>query len=59
MIQILALYLNFEGAKNIHALHLGLWRMVEVPDWGWRLDLYLDMITVLWYTHDPNFGSLS
>ena len=35
MIRILALYPDFEGAKNIHGLltpHLGLWRMLEVPD---------------------------
>ena len=36
MIQILALYLDFENAKNSYVLldlDLGLWRMVEVPDW--------------------------
>ena len=33
--------------------------MLEVLDWGWHLDLDVDMITVLWHTHDPNFGSLS
>ena len=25
----------------------------------WHLDLDLDMVTGLWYTHDPNFGSIS
>ena len=37
MFQILALYLDFEGAKNIHVLldpDLGLWRMLKVPDLG-------------------------
>ena len=24
----------------------------------WYLDLDLDMVTGIWYTHDPNFGSL-
>ena len=38
---------------------LGLWRMLKVPDWGLASDLDLDMITGLWYTNDPNFGSLS
>ena len=34
--QILALYLDFEGAKNIHILSpdVGLCRMLEVPGWG-------------------------
>ena len=39
--------------------HLGLWRLLEVPDWGWHLDLALDMVTDLWYTTDPNFSFLS
>ena len=43
MFQILALYLYFEGAKNIHILSNDLelwrmlkvlWRILEVPDWG-------------------------
>ena len=36
MVQILALYLDVEDAENIHALfhHLGLWRTLEIPDWG-------------------------
>ena len=35
MFQSLALYLEFEGAKNIHVLHvlLGLLRTLEVPLW--------------------------
>ena len=24
--------------------HFGLWRILEVPDWGWHLDLGLDMV---------------
>ena len=62
MIQILALYLNFEGAKIIHVLKVLIWDFGEC----WRfltgvlhLDPDLNMVTVLWYTHDPNFGSLS
>ena len=62
MIRILALYLDFEGAKNIHIL--------EVLIWGfggrwtfltgvWHPDIDLDMVTGLWYTHIPSFGSLS
>ena len=37
MFQILALYLDLEGAKNIHVLldpDFGLWRTLEVPDWS-------------------------
>ena len=61
MIQILALYLDFEGAKNIHVLQVliwgfgGHWRFLTGV---WYLDLYLDMVTGLWYTQDPNFGSI-
>merc|ERR1711954_114252 len=61
-IQILALYLDFEQTKNIHALYVlilgfgGCWRFLTgvCP-----LDLALDMVTGLWYIHDQNFGSLS
>ena len=62
MIQILALYLDFEGAKNIHVLWVliwgfgGRWRFLT---WVWHPDIDLDMVTGLWYTHIPNFGSLS
>ena len=47
MIQILALNLNFEGAKNIHVLHVlilgcgGRWRFLAGV---WHLDFYLDMV---------------
>ena len=50
MIQILALYLDFEGAKNIHALQAlifgfgGHWSLLTVV---WHLDLDLDMVTGL------------
>ena len=59
---ILALYIDFEGAKNIHVLYViiwgfgGCWRFLTGV---WHLDLDLDMVTGLWYTHIPNFGSLS
>ena len=60
MIRILALYVNFEGAQNIHVL--------EVLIWGfggrWRflagvlhLDRDLDMVTGLWFIHIPNLIS--
>ena len=61
LIQILALYLNFEGAKNIHVLKIlmrgfgGCWRFLT---WVWYLGHHFDMVTSLWYTHDPKFGSL-
>ena len=60
--QIIALYLDFEGARNIHVLSSppwGLCRMLEVPDWVWHLDIALDMITGLCYTHSLPIGSLS
>ena len=38
---------------------LGLWRMLEGPGWGWHLSLGSNMVTVLWYIHDLNFGSLA
>ena len=39
--------------------HSGIWRMLEVPDWVWHLDLDFDMVNGLLYTHDPNLGSPS
>ena len=62
LIWILALYLDFEGEKNIHVLKVliwgfgGHWRLLIVV---WDLDLDLDMVTGLWYTHVLIFGSLS
>ena len=50
IIPILALYLDFEGAKNIHVLNVliwgfgGGWRFLTVV---WYLDLDLDMVTRL------------
>ena len=47
MIQILALYLDFEGANNIHLLEVlisgfgGCWRFLTGV---WLLDLDLDMV---------------
>ena len=29
---------------------MGLWRTLEVPDWGLHPDIDLDMVTGLWYT---------
>ena len=50
IIQILALYLDFEGAKNIHVLLVLIWGFGGC----WRFltgvrnsDLYLDMVTGL------------
>ena len=50
MFQILALYLDFEDAKNIHVLQViisgfgGRWRFMTGV---WHLDLNLDMVTGL------------
>ena len=60
--QILAFNLDFEGAKNIHVLKVliwgfgGCWRFLTGV---WHPDIDLDMVTGLWYTYIPNFGSLS
>ena len=62
MIPILALYLDFECAKNINVLQVliwgfgGGWRFLTRV---WHLDLDLDMVTGLYYTNNSNFGSLS
>ena len=62
LIWILALYLYFEGAKNIYVLQVliwdfgGCWRLLTGV---WHLDLDLNMFTDLWYPNIPNFGSLS
>ena len=50
MIQIWALYLDFEGAKNIHVLNVliwdfgGCWRVLPGV---WHIDLDLDIVTGL------------
>ena len=60
--QILALYLDFEGAKSIKVIQVlifgfgGHWRFMTGV---WNPDIELDLVTGLWYTHIPNFGSLS
>ena len=62
MFRILALSLDLEGAKNIKFLKVliwGFWGCWRFLTWVWYLDLDLDMITGLWYTYTPNFGSLS
>ena len=62
VVRISALYLDFEGAKNIHVLEVlirgfgGHWRFLTGV---WNPDIDLDMVTGLWYTHIPNVGSLS
>ena len=60
--RILALYLDFEGAKNIHVLKALIWGFVGC----WRFlsgvlhpDIDLAMVTGLWFNHIPNFTSLS
>ena len=61
MIQSWHFYFDFEGAKKLHVLQVlildfgGCWRFLtgvwdHVPD--------LDMVTYLWWTYVPNFGSL-
>ena len=62
IIQILALYFDFEVAKNIRILKvqiLGFGRHWRFLTKVWHFDLGLIMITGLWYTHVPNFGSLA
>ena len=61
MIQILVLFSDFEGAKNIHVVYVLMWvfggRWVCLTG-VWHLDLDLDMVTSLYYTNDLDFGSL-
>ena len=50
MIQIFALYLDFEGAKNIHVLEVlirGFGGHSRFLTGGWHLDLDLNMVTGL------------
>ena len=50
IIRISALYLDFEGAKNIHVLlspDVGLWWGLRVHGRVWHLDIYLDKVTGL------------
>ena len=59
---ILALCLDFEGAKNIHVLSViiwsfgGHWRFLSGV---WHHNLDLDMFMGIWYTHVLNFSSSS
>ena len=52
----------FQRCKENHVLQVlicsfgGCWRFLS---WVWHLYLDLGMVNILWYTHDPNFGSLS
>ena len=62
MIQILALYLDFEDAKNIHVLQVLIWGFRG----HWRFligvlhaNIDLDMVTGLWFTCILDFGFLS
>ena len=62
MIGILALYLDLEGARNIHVLKVlirGIGGCLRFLTGVQHLDPELDMVTCLWYTYVPNFGSLS
>ena len=60
--KILALYLDFEGAKNIHVLQVLIFGFGGCSRFltGVRNpDLYLDMVISLWNNNGPTFGSLS
>ena len=62
MFLFVTLYLDFEGTKSIHVLKLLIWGFgghLRVLTGVWHLDLDLDMVTGLWYSHVPNCGSLS
>ena len=62
MLHILYLYLDFQVAYNIYVLKVliryfgGCLRFLTGV---WLMDLDLDMVTGLWYTNDPSFGSIS
>merc|ERR1711954_110699 len=62
LIQIVTVYLDFEGAKNIHVLQILIWGFVG----HWRFligvlhaNIDSDMVTGLWFTRILNFGFLS
>ena len=60
--QFFALYLDFGVAKKIHVLKVLIWGLgghCRFLTGVWYLDLDLDMVTGLWKTHVPNFGSMS
>ena len=59
--QISALYIDFEGAKNIHVFEVliwGFWGCWRILNGVWHHVLDLDISTSLWYTIVPNFDSL-
>ena len=59
---ILTVYHGFEGVKDIHVLTFQIWGLggcLRLLTGVWHLHVALDMVSSLWYTHDPNFGSLS
>ena len=58
---MLTIYIDFEGAKNIYVLLVLIWgsgRCWRFLTGVWHLHLDLDIITGLYFIHDPNFGSL-
>ena len=62
LIQILFLYVDFKGAKNIYVLKVLIWsfgRCWRFLAGVWHHDLHWCMVSGLWYTHDTNFDSLS
>ena len=62
MFGILALSLDFEGAKNILVLKVLIWglgRYWRLVAGVWHLNLEFYITTDLWYTNALNFGSLS
>ena len=60
--QNLSLYLDFDGAEDFHVLYFliwgfqGCWRSLTGV---WPLDIDVDMVTGLCYTHIPHLSSLS
>ena len=61
MFWILAIYLDFEGEKNMNVLYVLIWYfgghwVFLTGVWNLGLDLYI--VTGLWYTHVPNFDYL-
>ena len=55
------LYLDFEGAKNMHVLYVLIWVFGECWMWLteiWHLYFDLDIVSGPWYTHVLNFGSI-
>ena len=59
--RILALYLDFEVAKNIHVLEVLIWGFVgrwRFLTWVFYADNDSDTFNGLWCTQIPNFGSL-